>query len=86
MPLQFSAIEKQWNCSEPYRNLNICLTFTALNLKNVMVRVDYRDMIEFSILFLGGDAEKIKIRPPGTMHQRMARAICSLNHRYLVLS
>ncbi|GBN90161.1 hypothetical protein AVEN_230319-1 [Araneus ventricosus] len=31
--LKCSAIEKQWNYSEPYPNLKICLTFTALNLK-----------------------------------------------------
>ncbi|GBM29634.1 hypothetical protein AVEN_130107-1 [Araneus ventricosus] len=46
-----------------------------------MVRVDYRELIELSIVFLGGDAEKkIKIRPPGAMHRArwMDRAIYSL--------
>ncbi|GBL85994.1 hypothetical protein AVEN_89056-1 [Araneus ventricosus] len=47
-------------------------------LKTVMVRDDYRELIELSIVFLSEDAEKkFKIRPPGAMHQArwMARAI-----------
>ncbi|GBM88063.1 hypothetical protein AVEN_215129-1 [Araneus ventricosus] len=57
------------------------LDFYGAELKNVMVRDDYQELIELSIVFLGGDAEKkIKIRPPGAMHQArwMARAIYSL--------
>jgi hypothetical protein len=57
------------------------IDFYYAELKNVMVREDYRELIELSIIFLGGDAEKkFKIRPPGAMHQArwMARAIYSL--------
>ncbi|GBN53299.1 hypothetical protein AVEN_246400-1 [Araneus ventricosus] len=57
------------------------LIFYRAELKNVMVRDDYRELIELSIVFLGGDAEKkFKIRPPVPMHQArwMARAIYSL--------
>ncbi|GBM59656.1 hypothetical protein AVEN_42258-1 [Araneus ventricosus] len=32
--------------------------FYRAELKNVMVRDDYRELIELSIVFLGGDAEK----------------------------
>ncbi|GBM89804.1 hypothetical protein AVEN_36962-1 [Araneus ventricosus] len=55
--------------------------FYRAELKNVMVRDEYRELIELSIVFLGGDAEKnLKIRPPGAMHQArwMALAIYSL--------
>ena len=48
-------------------------------LKNI-VRDDYRELIDLSVIFLGGDEEKkLKIRPPGAMHQArwMARAIYS---------
>ena len=44
------------------------------------MRDDYRELIELSIIFLGGDKEKtLKIRPPGAMHQAqwMARAVYS---------
>ncbi|GBM62812.1 hypothetical protein AVEN_19799-1 [Araneus ventricosus] len=34
------------------------LNFYRAKLKNVMVRDDYRELIELSIVFLGGDAEK----------------------------
>ncbi|GBM02063.1 hypothetical protein AVEN_209751-1 [Araneus ventricosus] len=34
------------------------LNFYRTELKNVMVRDDYRELIELSIVFLGGDAEK----------------------------
>ncbi|GBM56782.1 hypothetical protein AVEN_67629-1 [Araneus ventricosus] len=57
------------------------LDFYLVELKNVMVRDDYRELIELSVVFLGGDAEqKFKIRLPGPMHQArwMARAIYSL--------
>ncbi|GBN68934.1 hypothetical protein AVEN_264250-1 [Araneus ventricosus] len=67
----FRAVPKLENLFDFYRP----------ELKNVMVRDDYRELIELSIVFLGGDAEKnLKIRPPGTMHQArwMAQAIYSL--------
>ncbi|GBM78518.1 hypothetical protein AVEN_199419-1 [Araneus ventricosus] len=57
------------------------LDFYGAELKNFMVRDDYRELIELSFVFLGGDAEKkIKIKPPGAMHQArwMAREIYSL--------
>ena len=45
------------------------------------MRDDHHELIELSIIFLGGDKEKkLKIRPHGAMHQAlwMARAIYSL--------
>lgn len=57
------------------------LTFYNQELQKTIVRDDYRELVELSITFLGGDKEKkIKIRPPGAMHQArwMARAIYSL--------
>ncbi|GBN39134.1 hypothetical protein AVEN_120979-1 [Araneus ventricosus] len=56
------------------------LDFYRAELKPVMVRNDYRELIELSIVLLGGDTEKIKIRPPAAMHQTrwMTRAIYSL--------
>ncbi|GBN43374.1 hypothetical protein AVEN_90768-1 [Araneus ventricosus] len=50
------------------------LDFYRAELKNVIVRDDYRELMErffeLSIVFLGGDAEKkFKIRPPGAMLQ-----------------
>jgi hypothetical protein len=55
------------------------LAFYLAELNNVIIRKDYRELIELSIVFLGGDKEE-KIRPPGAMHQArwMARAIYSL--------
>lgn len=57
------------------------LTFYKKELLKTIVRDDYRELIELSIIFLGGDNEKkFKIKPPGAMHQArwMARAIYSL--------
>lgn len=57
------------------------LEFYRTQLTKDIARDDYRELIELSIIFLGGDAEKkYKIRPPGAMHQArwMARAIYSL--------
>lgn len=57
------------------------LEFYNQELQKSIVRDDYRELIELSIVFLGGDIEKkIKIRPPGAMHQArwMARAIYTL--------
>ena len=50
-------------------------------LQKKIVRDDYRELIELSIIFLGGDKEKkLKIRPRGAMYQAwwMASAIYSL--------
>ena len=55
--------------------------FYNCELQKKIVRDDYRELIELSIIFLGGDKEKkMKIRPPGAMHHArwMARAIYSL--------
>ena len=55
--------------------------FLNYELQKSIIRDDYRELIELSIIFLGGDQDsKIKIRPPGAMHQArwMARAIYSL--------
>lgn len=61
--------------------INKLLQFYRSELTKDIVRGDYRELIELSIIFLGGDTEnKFKIRPPGAMHQArwMARAIYSL--------
>ena len=50
-------------------------------LTKEIVRDDFRELIELSVIFLGGDTKrKFKIRTPGAMHQArwMARAIYSL--------
>ena len=55
--------------------------FYNCELQKKIVRDDHHELIELSIIFLGGDEEKkLKIRPPGAMHQArwMARAIYSL--------
>ena len=55
--------------------------FYKCELQKKIVRDDYRELVELSVIFLGGDKEKKqKIRPPGAMHQArwMARAIYSL--------
>lgn len=56
--------------------------FYEAKLKGEFVRDDYRELVELSILFMGGDADRreLKIRPPGAMHRArwMARAIYSL--------
>ncbi|GBN12166.1 hypothetical protein AVEN_269035-1 [Araneus ventricosus] len=57
------------------------LDFYGAEFKNFMARDDYRELIELSIVFLSGDAEKkFKIKLPGAMHQArwMAREIYSL--------
>ncbi|GBN67135.1 hypothetical protein AVEN_267117-1 [Araneus ventricosus] len=67
--------------SRTVTELENLLDFYGAELKNVMVRDDYRELIELSSVFLGGDAEnKFKIRPPGAIPQArwMARAIYSL--------
>lgn len=61
--------------------INELVTFFNNELAKAIVRDDYRELIELAIIFLGGDDEnKIKIRPPGAIHQArwMARAIYSL--------
>lgn len=57
------------------------LIFYKAELDIGFVRDDYRELIELCVIFLGGDTEKkLKLRPPGAMHQArwMARAIYSL--------
>ncbi|GBP84362.1 hypothetical protein EVAR_99261_1 [Eumeta japonica] len=57
------------------------LEFYWIELTKEIVRDDYRELIELSIIFLVGDTErKYKIRPPGAMHQArwMVKAIYSL--------
>lgn len=78
--------EKIQNPSEIISCLNVSeverlLEFYRAELTKNIVRDDYRELIELSIIFLGGDTErKFKIRPPSAIHQarRMARAIYSL--------
>lgn len=73
-------------CTEKLSCLNVSeidklLEFYRFELTKEIARDDYRELIELSIIFLGGDTEKkFKIRPPGAMHQArwMARAIYSL--------
>ena len=55
--------------------------FCNCELQKKIVRDDYHELIKLSIIFLGGDKDKkLKIRPPGAMHEArwMARAIYSL--------
>lgn len=57
------------------------LHFYHNELQKSIVRDDYRELIELSVIFLGGDAnKKLKVRPPGAIHQArwMGRAIYSL--------
>ncbi|GBP68430.1 G-protein-signaling modulator 2 [Eumeta japonica] len=72
--------------SEMLSHLNVSeneklLEFYRTELTKEIVRNNYRELIELSIIFLGRDTEKkYKIQPPGAMHQArwMARAIYSL--------
>ncbi|XP_050532291.1 uncharacterized protein LOC126900540 [Daktulosphaira vitifoliae] len=64
---------------ENYRN-NI-LQFSRAMLRIGCFRDDYKELLELSIIFLNGDSDKkIKIHPPGAMHQArwMSRAIYCL--------
>lgn len=78
--------EKIQSCTEKLSCFNVSeidklLEFYRTELTKEIVRDDYRELIELSIIFLGGDSKKkFKIRPPGAMHQArwMARAIYSL--------
>lgn len=78
--------EKIQSCSEKLSCLNVSQTdrlieFNQAELTKKIARDDNRELIELSTIYLGGDTEKkIKIRPPGAMHQArwMARAIYSL--------
>jgi len=57
------------------------LKFYYAELTKKIIRDDYRELIELSVIFLNGDPDrKLNIRPPGAMHQArwMARAIYSL--------
>lgn len=57
------------------------LQFYRSELTKKMVSDDYRELIELSIIFLGGDeTRQFKIRPPGAMHRArwMAKAIYAL--------
>lgn len=78
--------EKIQSCTEKLSYFNVSeidklLEFYRTELTKEIARDDYRELIELSIIFLGGDSEKkFKIRPPGAMHQArwMARALYSL--------
>ncbi|XP_063385404.1 uncharacterized protein LOC134671472 [Cydia fagiglandana] len=62
------------------------LGFYWKELKKNTVRDDYRELIELSVIYLGGDSEnKLKIKPPGAMHQArwMARAIYAIKMFFL---
>lgn len=61
--------------------INKLLEFYRTALTEKISKDDYRELIELSIIFLGGDTEhKFKIRPPGAMHQArwMAKVIYSI--------
>lgn len=78
--------EKLQSFTEKLSCLNVSdidklLDFYRIELTKNISRDDYRELIELSIIFLGGDTDhKFKIRPPGAIHQArwMARAIYSL--------
>lgn len=84
--------EKIQICIEKLSCLNVSeierlLEFYRSELTKEIARDDYRELVELSIIFLGGDTEKkYKIRPPGAMHQArwMERAIYSQKYPYLV--
>ncbi|XP_074108448.1 uncharacterized protein LOC141533454 [Cotesia typhae] len=62
-------------------NITSLLTFYKTELEKSFVRDDYRELVELCVVFLGGDTEnKLKLRPPGALHQArwMARAIYSI--------
>ncbi|CAG9783921.1 unnamed protein product [Diatraea saccharalis] len=62
-------------------NITSLLMFYKSELDKDFIRDDYRELVELCVVFLGGDMEKkLKLRPPGAMHQArwMARAIYSL--------
>ena len=70
-------MKKHYNDCEIYQ----LVMFYNCELQKEIVRDDYRALIELSIIYFGGDKEKkLKIRPPGAMHQArwMARTIYSL--------
>lgn len=57
------------------------LTFYKTELEKPFIRDDYRELVELCVEFLGGDTEnKLKLRPPGALHQArwMAKAIYSI--------
>lgn len=57
------------------------LRYYKAALGKTFIREDYRELVELCVVFLNGDPEKkIKIKPPGALHQArwMARAIYSL--------
>ncbi|KAK2575365.1 hypothetical protein KPH14_001258, partial [Odynerus spinipes] len=62
-------------------NITSLLMFYKAELDKAFIRDDYRELVELCVVFFGGDSEKkIKIKPPGPMHQArcMTRAIYSL--------
>lgn len=61
--------------------VNTLLDYYRSEILKKDLRHDYRELVELSIIFLGGDKNKtLKIRPPGPMHQArwMSRALYSL--------
>lgn len=62
-------------------NITSLLLFYKAELEKGFIRDDYRELVELCVVFLGGDTEKkLKLRPPGAMHQArwMAKAIYTL--------
>ena len=75
--IYFDFVKLHYNDCE----IDQLVMFYNCELQKKIVRDDYRELIELSIIFLGGDKEKkLKISPPGAMHKVrwMARAIYSL--------
>jgi len=51
-------------------DIQTLVIFYNAELDKGYVRDDYRELVELCVLFLGGDTEeKLKLRPPGAMHQ-----------------
>ena len=62
-------------------DIQALLLFYKAELDKGFVRDDYRELVELCVIFLGGDTEeKLKLTPPGAMHQArwMVRTIYSL--------
>lgn len=76
-----SGIDNLECCNTLEETRNDILHFCRATLQNKCYRNDYKELLELSIIFLNGNVDKkLKIHPPGAMHQArwMSRAIYCL--------